>query len=223
MPWLMRDMRRTRPHCRDLRRMDRTVLRKSGAAPFHGCLLLLGSVRSSPLIVLVGWALLSLVPALGDEVLPSPPYPPAAWSRGDWGKLTVHVTFGADGHANRCEVVDCTISPQLADSTIDFITKHWRSAQNAGRVVTVPILFVRPGWHVPRPGYPAKAMREGIQGSFVLRVTFDDKGRAVKCDVLPTSASDLLVKPVCAFILAQWVFPVCAGKTESVPFDFRLR
>ena len=132
------------------------------------------------------------------------------------------MTFGADGLVQKCEVVDSSVSPELAAHTADFITKHWRSQQNAGVSIVVPIVFAPVGWHFPRPGYPTRARLAGIQGSFVVSVTFNDKGRAVKCDVLPTTVSPLLVKPVCDFILANWCSRGFSGKTEPVPFNFRL-
>jgi protein TonB len=73
---------------------------------------------------------------------PIPPYPAAARSRGQEGRVVLDVTIGTDGLAREVGVARSSGAPLLDESAVNTV-KTWRFRNDSGRVlnVSVPIVF----------------------------------------------------------------------------------
>jgi protein TonB len=73
---------------------------------------------------------------------PIPPYPPAARSRGQEGRVVLDVAIGTDGVPREVGVAHSSGAPLLDESAVNTV-KTWRFRNDSGRVLTVsvPIVF----------------------------------------------------------------------------------
>jgi protein TonB len=76
--------------------------------------------------------------------------------------------------------------------------------------------------NLPAPSYPMEALRNRIQGTVVLRVSFDGSGGVTNAEVVSSSGSGILDSGARHDILANWHEVDMAGQTQDVPIQFVL-
>ena len=80
----------------------------------------------------------------------------------------------------------------------------------------------------PKPSYPREALQAGMQGTVLLRVTVDEKGRPVDVQVEKSSGHRLLDRAAREQVLRRWSFVpaqrngVAVKAVGTVPVDFRI-
>lgn len=85
----------------------------------------------------------------------------------------------------------------------------------------VPRLVV--GSHnLPTPNYPMEAYRSHIEGTVLLRVSFDGSGGVIDAEVINSSGSAILDGGARHFILENWRSVDFAGQVQTVPIQYVL-
>jgi protein TonB len=80
-----------------------------------------------------------------------------------------------------------------------------------------------PGPNVlPHPPYPTEARDRGQTGTVIMNVQFDVKGDVADATVAQSSGVPLLDAETRSFIRARWHSPAYAGRTVSVPVQYKL-
>jgi len=79
--------------------------------------------------------------APGVNILPHPPYPADAQSRGQTGTVVMSVTFDAQGNVTHAEVSESSGVPSLDATTKLFIRAHWHSTDYAGQSICQPVKY----------------------------------------------------------------------------------
>jgi TonB family protein len=75
---------------------------------------------------------------------------------------------------------------------------------------------------LPTPTYPMEALRNRIQGTVLMRVSFDGSGGVVSAEVASSSGSGVLDNETRHFILSNWHEADMAGQTQTVPIQYVL-
>jgi len=79
------------------------------------------------------------------------------------------------------------------------------------------------------PPYPATAIRQGLEGSVVLKLTVLETGRVAKADIVTSSGSEALDQAAQAWIVGHWTYrpamadgqPVASQALASVRFNLK--
>jgi TonB family protein len=79
--------------------------------------------------------------APGVNILPHPPYPVDAQSRGQTGTVVMYVMFDAQGNVTHAEVSESSGVPSLDAATKLFIRAHWHSTDYAGQSISQPVQY----------------------------------------------------------------------------------
>ena len=79
--------------------------------------------------------------APGKNILPHPPYPPAARDHGKEGIVLMSVTFNARGDVAQAEVTQSSGVQLLDRNTRSYIRENWHSTVYAGQTVHVPVQY----------------------------------------------------------------------------------
>ena len=75
----------------------------------------------------------------------------------------------------------------------------------------------------PQPPYPYVAMAKHLQGICSLRVTFDERGKAVKAEIVKSTGHSLLDDNAVRWALAHWVTTGGKWVRFVIPVTYRLR
>jgi TonB family protein len=75
----------------------------------------------------------------------------------------------------------------------------------------------------PVPSYPAQARQMRIQGTVLVRVSFNGSGGVENAEVDSSSGSGILDNSACHFIIENWHDPAFAGQTQTVPIRYQLQ
>jgi TonB family protein len=73
---------------------------------------------------------------------------------------------------------------------------------------------------LPVPGYPGEAYAQHIEGTVMMRVSFDASGGVSNAEVVDSSGSALLDSSTRHFILENWHEVDMAGQTQTVPIQY---
>ena len=172
---------------------------------------------------------LAQTPASGGHT-PNPMYPADAPNiKGD-GRGTCQVVFDASGHVATVVMTKSIGLKILDEETISFARKNWTGKPNS--TVSVPIEYRRSltpedkrfysQCKLPYPPYPLRARAFHYQGSGVVKVTFDESGRASNVMMKQSTRSKMLDENTIAFAQANWKSPGGKKKTIYVPVTYRL-
>jgi protein TonB len=66
------------------------------------------------------------------------------------------------------------------------------------------------------PPYPATAIRQGVEGTVLLRLTVAQTGRVARAEVMTSSGSEALDQAAQAWILMHWAYKPAQDKGEAV-------
>jgi protein TonB len=77
-------------------------------------------------------------------------------------------------------------------------------------------------YNLAEPTYPAEAWQNHIEGTVILKVSFDGSGGVIDAEVEESSGSALLDSSTRHFILSNWHCQDLAGQVEEVPIRFQL-
>ena len=181
----------------------------------------------------------------------SPKYPEASFERRDGGKFAVTLEFTAPDRAPRLTFSGVTDIGELKDAVLDFVRAYRVPCLQPGQVATLNQEFVfvptddrRVRWHAPvddddrrrerlqkcmkhtspgsKPGYPVWALDKEIQGSVLLRVSFDAADMPPSVAVLDNAGSDRLAAHATDFARG-WRMPCHEGASVSVNQLYRFR
>jgi protein TonB len=75
----------------------------------------------------------------------------------------------------------------------------------------------------PQPTYPYAARNQGLSGTVLMRVCFDEKGGIVSADVAQSSGVSILDEATKSFIVSNWHLPDYAGRSVLIPIVYRLK
>lgn len=76
--------------------------------------------------------------------------------------------------------------------------------------------------NLPTPTYPMEALRNRIQGTVLMKVSFDGSGGVIDAEVVSSSGSGILDNETRHFILSNWHEVDMAGQTQTVPIEYVL-
>jgi protein TonB len=80
---------------------------------------------------------------------------------------------------------------------------------------------ITPGTNsLPRPTYPIEAYRDHIEGTVLMKVSFDASGTVYDAEVEESSGSSILDSETRHFILSNWHDPDFAGQVQDVPIRY---
>jgi Gram-negative bacterial TonB protein C-terminal len=145
----------------------------------------------------------------------------------------IKVTTDSFGNVTKAVVVSGS-DPIVDRNTVKLAIAQWKGPPNSSRVIQVvyrvagetPVTssknpkLVGPGWRMPRPPYPAKAIAAHAEGKGVIRISTNRDGRVEKVEIIK-KIHPLLDEHTSAFALAHWTGP--PNTTRDVPVTYALK
>ena len=184
--------------------------------------------------------LIGMLCALGTERVasaeyvvqtPGPPYPVEARNAKVSGSGRCQVQFDGSGRVSNASMRPSTGSKLLDENTLSFVRQHWTGHPNT--MLSVPITyrlrFVRTKdpikiVHVTavKPPYPYEARAAHLEGSGMVRVTFDETGKVASVTTEKSTGSDLLDQNSLTYVRDTWYSSGQRNVTLLVPIIYRL-
>ena len=181
----------------------------------------------------------------------SPKYPMASFERKDGGSFPVTLEFTAPDREPKVTFTGVDDDSALKDAVLDFVRAYRVPCLQPGQVATlnqefkfVPTDDRRVRWHTPiddddlrrerlqkcmthtspgsKPSYPLWALDKDIQGSVLLRVSFDAVDMPPSVEVLDNAGSDRLASHATDFARG-WRMPCHEGASVSVNQLYKFR
>ena len=162
---------------------------------------------------------------------PSPGYPPDALKAKVVGAGKCVVEFGPSGHVDHATMTPSTGSKVLDDNTLNFARKNWTGHPNTKLVVPVNYQLALPTRHTKfvvrvtglKPPYPVEAMARGVQGSGMLKVSFDEKGKLMCAIMVQSTGSKILDDNTIKYVTNEWFSSGGRKTTMLVPITYKMQ
>ncbi len=181
----------------------------------------------------------------------SPKYPKASFELKEGGTFPVTLEFTAPDREPKVTFTGVDDYSELKDAVLDFVRAYRVPCLQPGQVATlnqefkfVPTDDRRVRWHTPvddddprrerlqkcmkhtspgsKPSYPVWAVDKDIQGSVLLKVSFDAADRPPSVEVLDNAGSDRLASHATDFARG-WRMPCHEGASVSVNQLYKFR
>lgn len=154
--------------------------------------------------------------------IPSHPYPQNASDAREQGNGVVRAVTNAKGQVKEATLVQSTGHKTLDVDAVNNALKNWSGPASTSADVPVRYKLSPTTNESQRPAKSGVGSTQAIQnGSGIIRISTDDKGRVVRAAVTKSSGSLVLDKAIIKFAREKWSGP--PYDETSVPFAFRLR
>ncbi len=140
------------------------------------------------------------------------------------------MSFDLSGHVSKAQMIQSTGSKELDENTIDYAGKHWLGKPYSR--VFVPITY-QPSEDSKRaqiavrvtaylPPYPYQARADKLQGSGIVKVTFNEDGKVTNAEMTKSTDNPILDGNTLSYARANWFSTGGKKITVSIPVTYQL-
>jgi TonB family protein len=161
---------------------------------------------------------------------PGPTYPPEALDAKVTGSGVCQVVFNHSGHVSSAVMTKSTGTTILDEHTITYARKYWSGRPNTSASVPIEYRLATSmakvqsvvKIHGRSPPYPSEARQNRIEGSGIIKVSFDETGKVVSATMSKSTGSDILDKSTVKYVTDTWHVDIGRKYTTFIPITYRL-